>query len=496
MSEIGRDTLVERFGQGARERLIRLHDLARFDIDDLQVRSDTRRTFAANRLVRAWLPAESARRDLVEIRESVAHVLRETPWKFSLWHAVVRTAARRPNASSSEDDRLAKDWLATQLGLVASVANDGLDSWLETWPEDTDTSEHHRDPALRELYLSFHRGAFWHALAMALRSLWWHVDEASHPVAGYAGHSPNRWTVRAVQEGSHAHVRSWLGALDQWADVLYPADRTPDLTMWRWELDQLTAAALASVSRYDVAVAWRHADPPGSDVMVPAGPLWDGVPHIARVLERNGRVSRIRRNTILRWPLWLRCGSRARITDSAGFSFRGVDHRAFQTLRTTLEAPLRPGFHLVAQRISVQAWRPHSCTNLSMPFKHSARMALPCGSTNAHAVSFSGSRAAYDERDLATPAVVGGSCGVGFASRVARSTLGNPGGWTPGACGRVSVRRCAGCPYASRLGHDTRPIYLGPGRAGAPSEGKAPSAWSCGRRIRNRRLPPTGCTCT
>ena len=291
MSEIGRDTLVERFGQGARERLIRLHDLARFDIDDLQVRSDTRRTFAANRLVRAWLPAESARRDLVEIRESVAHVLRETPWKFSLWHAVVRTAARRPDALSSEDDRLAKDWLATQLGLVASVANDGLDSWLETWPEDTDTSEHHRDPAVRELYLSFHRGAFWHALAMALRSLWWHVDEASHPVAGYAGHSPDRWTVRAVQEGSHAHVRSWLGALDQWADVLYPADRTPDLTMWGWELDQLTAAALASVSRYDVAVAWRHADPPGSDVMVPAGPLWDGVPHIARVLERNGRVS-------------------------------------------------------------------------------------------------------------------------------------------------------------------------------------------------------------
>ena len=42
MSEIGRDTLAERFGEGARDRLIRLHELARFDIDDLQVRSDTR----------------------------------------------------------------------------------------------------------------------------------------------------------------------------------------------------------------------------------------------------------------------------------------------------------------------------------------------------------------------------------------------------------------------------------------------------------------------
>ena len=291
MSEIGRDTLVERFGQGARTRLIRLHDLARFDIDDLQVRSDTRRTFAANRLVRAWLPAESARRDLVEIRESVAHVLRETPWKFSLWHAVVRAAARRPWESSSKDDGLAKDWLVTQLGLVASAANNGSDSWLETWPEDTDTSEDYRDPELRGLYLSFHRGAFWHALAMALRSLWRHVDEASHPVAGYAGHLPDRWTVRAVPEGQHAHVRRWLGTLDQWAYALYPADLVPDLSTWPWELDQLTAAALASVSRHDVAVAWRHAEPPGSDVMVPAGPLWDSVPYTARVLERNGRVS-------------------------------------------------------------------------------------------------------------------------------------------------------------------------------------------------------------
>ena len=50
MSEIGADTLNERFGEGARERLVRLHELARFDINDEQVRAETRRTFAANRL--------------------------------------------------------------------------------------------------------------------------------------------------------------------------------------------------------------------------------------------------------------------------------------------------------------------------------------------------------------------------------------------------------------------------------------------------------------
>ena len=293
MSEIGRDTLAERFGQGARERLIRLHDLARFDIDDLQVRSDTRRTFAANRLVRAWLPMESSRRDLADIRDSVAHVLGETPWKFPLWHAVVRAAARRPHQSAPEDDRLAYDWLASQLGLVASVSNDrNSDGWLETWPEDSDTGEHHRDPAWRGLYLSFHRAAFWHALGAVLRSLWRHVDEATHPIAGYAGPSPDRWTVRALPEGSLAHVRSRLGALDQWADILYPPGRTPDLSTWRWELDQLTAAVLASASRHDLAVAWRYAEPPGDELMVPAGPLWDRVPHTLRILERFGRVCR------------------------------------------------------------------------------------------------------------------------------------------------------------------------------------------------------------
>ena len=52
LSEIGHDTLAERFGEGARDRLVRLHELARLDVHDEQVRPDTRRSFAANRLVK------------------------------------------------------------------------------------------------------------------------------------------------------------------------------------------------------------------------------------------------------------------------------------------------------------------------------------------------------------------------------------------------------------------------------------------------------------
>ena len=293
MSEIGRDTLAERFGEGARERLIRLHELARFDIDDVQVRSDTRRTFAANRLVRAWLPPESSHRDLADIRDSVAEVLRKTPWKFSLWHAVVRAAARRPQQPALEDDRAARDWLSSQLRLVTDAPDArGFGAWMNTWPEEDVTEEHERNPAWASLYLSFHRTAFWHALAEGLRALWRHDDQARHPVAGYAGPAPGLWTVRAMPEGAHANVRRHLGALDQWIDVLYPPDRIPDLSKWRWELDQLAAAVVASASRHDLAVAWRRAEPPGDELMVPAGPLWNNIPQTIHLLEQFGRVSR------------------------------------------------------------------------------------------------------------------------------------------------------------------------------------------------------------
>ena len=293
MSEIGRDTLAERFGEGARERLIRLHELARFDIDDIQVRSDTRRTFAANRLVRAWLPPDSSQRDLADIRDSIAHVFQNTPWKFSLWRAVVRAAARRPQHPSAADDRTAGEWLSRQLRLVADAPDAyHFEAWMNTWPEEDLIDKHHRDPVWRGLYLSFHRTAFWHAMAAALRSLWRHDDEATHPDAGYAGPAPARWTVRAVPEGAHADVRRHLGAVDRWLDVLYPLGRIPDLSRWRWELDQLVAAVLASVSRRDLAAAWRRAEEPGDALMVPAGPLWSGIPRTMDLLERFGRVSR------------------------------------------------------------------------------------------------------------------------------------------------------------------------------------------------------------
>ena len=296
LSDIGSDTLTERFGEGARDRLVQLHELARFDIDDQQVRADTRRTFAANRLVRAWLPAdeEAAHATLAEIRSSVAHVLRATPWKFALWRAVVRAAARRPHGRARDHgDREAQGWLSNQLRRVAHASHDmlGPESWMRSWPEEDDSSGRHpRDPSWRALYLSFHRTAFWHAVAEVLRELWRHHDRVERPRVGDAGPSPRWWTVRAVPEGLHDHVALFLGATDRWSNVLYP-QRPPDLDRWPWELDQLTEAVLAAGSRFDLAGAWRRAERPGVLLKIPATLPWlPNIPRTASILERFGRV--------------------------------------------------------------------------------------------------------------------------------------------------------------------------------------------------------------
>ena len=119
LSDMGTDTLRQRFGEGARDHLARLHELARFDIEDEQVRPDTRRAFSVNRLVRAWLPtareAGEQHRNLRRIRETIGFVLDRTPWKFAIWRAVVRGAARRPLDDSENEggtDHEASEWLS------------------------------------------------------------------------------------------------------------------------------------------------------------------------------------------------------------------------------------------------------------------------------------------------------------------------------------------------------------------------------------------------
>ena len=301
LSEIGRDTLVERFGQGARNRLIHLHELARLNIDDQQVRPDTRRAFAANRLVSAWLPLENeaARKEISEIRDSIAFVLQETPWKFTLWRAVVRAAGRRPaHVDNREDDQGARNWLSRVLGRIAchdpGTLSEGRyqpDVWAQTWPEVVAAEHHDRNPKWRSLYLSFHRAAFWHALANEIASLRRHEDRITNPPVGSAGPSPKMWAVRAIPEGKHGQVADSLADLDKWVEVLYPDEGGElDLSLWSWELDQLVVAVLATARQTTLAEAWFHCEEPGILLMVPEAAIPAGLSKTTSLLRSCNRV--------------------------------------------------------------------------------------------------------------------------------------------------------------------------------------------------------------
>ena len=302
LSEIAKDTLSERFGEGARTRLVQLHDLARLDIDDRQIRADTRRAFAVNRLAKAWLPGDhdDVAAALVEIRGSIAHVLQATPWKYSVWRAIVRAAARRPpsmdESGSREDDDIAATWMSAQLRRVAYHASKPADrmSWMHSWPEVEDDGPHKRDPSWRPLYLSFHRTVFWQALAGVLSTLRQHEHWMQRSREGKAGHPPPRlWAVRAIPEGDHADVIRFIGELDRWVEVLYPSgpsEPLPDLDRWTWELDQFVAAFIAAHSASAVAEAWRRSERPDKYLMVPEALSSPRLERTMQILNHFGRI--------------------------------------------------------------------------------------------------------------------------------------------------------------------------------------------------------------
>lgn len=301
LSDMGTDTLRQRFGEGARDHLARLHELARFEIEDEQVRPDTRRMFSINRLVRAWLPrareAGEEDKELRQIRETIGFVLDRTPWKFAIWRAVVRAAARRPlgSSESTEDTNAeAATWLSNQLRRITrSVESEGSAAWLNVWPEEALDDDHASERAedWRELYLSFLRGAFWRAIAEAVRELRLHALRSDNS-GGTRVSSPANWTARAVADGDHALVAAMLCRIDEWVKVLYPLKSDTNITSRPWELDELVVAILATHSTVELAQAWRSADSAGAVLRVPISARLNEMPRARQLLAACGRLQR------------------------------------------------------------------------------------------------------------------------------------------------------------------------------------------------------------
>ena len=299
LSDMGTDTLRHRFGEGARDHLARLHELARFEIEDEQVRPDTRRTFSVNRLVRAWLPRSlkegEESRELRQIRDTISFVLDCTPWKFVIWRAVVRGAARRPlNESENEESTTLESskWLSNQLRRIACEEDPKkAKAWLNQWPEINADDKHAEDrkKGWREFYLSFLRTAFWHSLAQVVRELRWHSARMKQEEDDSWVPSPYLWTVRAVAEDSHDQVADNLAHIDNWVDVLYPASSSPDLEAWPWELDGFVGAILAAHTTVELAHAWRRVGGPKTNLLVPTTKRLQKMPKAYQLLSKFGR---------------------------------------------------------------------------------------------------------------------------------------------------------------------------------------------------------------
>ena len=328
LSDMGTDTLRQRFGEGARDHLARLHELARFEIDDEQVRPDTRRTFSVNRLVRAWLPhtgfAEQ-QEQLQHIRQTAGFVLDRTPWKFAMWRAVVRAAARRPLVQSADEetadndvvspkpsdpafsDDQATEWLATQLRRIAFAPGDGdSDAWIVAWPDSDEPDGHSGElpHVCRELYLSFLRTVFWRSLAQVIKELKRHHARVSDSNESGPRAVPDAWATRAVPEPYHGAVAEHLGRIDAWVDVLYTGTTVVTFAGWPWEVAGFVEAVLAAHSTEELANAWRSAVGPANKLLVPSTTRLLNMPHTRALLARLDRLQQTgpRRNRKLAYP--------------------------------------------------------------------------------------------------------------------------------------------------------------------------------------------------
>ncbi len=248
MSVIGSDQVGDRFGSGQRQRLADLHELVRLDIQDQQVRADTRVTFAANKLARAWLPeGEPAeeRYHIQSIRESVQEAVLLTPWKFKLWRAVVRAAVRRPHAETDLQQSLV-DQLTAQVWLVEmlSYVRDG-GVWSLEWPEMDGETDNPADGKWKPYYLSMLRAEFWRAVGETLHDLGRVVEHTRS--LRQSPWSAIDWTFRAIPEEQASKLLEWLADFDCWTLALY--GKSSELQLFGLEREAFTFASLARIGQ-------------------------------------------------------------------------------------------------------------------------------------------------------------------------------------------------------------------------------------------------------
>lgn len=256
MSGLAMESLLDRSGQRASTKMTRLHELARWDIKDVEVRKDTRLSFVSNKLARAWIPSDSPeefRQAVHEIRQTIRKGIIETPWKFGLWRGAIHTALRTDPASNVPiEDGI--EWLEQ---LLRYIAVDG--EWTDKWPRGdrpatpnrgsfATSSAFNRANADHEAWLqrekngfrasrvSFLRAHFWRELAKTIRQL-------SKLQARGDGFPAFAWYARVLKPEALETTVAVLCETERWGKILYGVEGDHNLPWWEADAIKLALSA-------------------------------------------------------------------------------------------------------------------------------------------------------------------------------------------------------------------------------------------------------------
>lgn len=260
LSELGRPTLHDLFGHETGRRLVTLHRLIRLDLNDGEVRTDTRMAFSARRIATAPEPvghethggcteqgAEKVPPSLAEIGFSIRMALLKAPSKFALWDAVFLYSARVAALRC-----VPAEWIAEMAGLVRQGGDFETTAWNRLTPSGDCVETKQDFPKQRFLATTFHRANLLHSFASVVRSL----DHAAYrdDVVLRDEWLPTHWAYPLMTRSqAKVAVERLLGLREDLLRNLYGTSQPSDLTPW--ELEAKRDLDLASLSP---AEAWNH----------------------------------------------------------------------------------------------------------------------------------------------------------------------------------------------------------------------------------------------
>lgn len=294
LSDLGAEKQIDLLPVNARVRLARLQEIVLFKPDDSVVPRETQLVFAANQLIRAWLPEEDRKQDaslLAEIRRSVGDALREASDKPRLWRAVWRIAIRRPISSGAvnedllqEEDERAKKWLLSIVGRFAEsslaekfvppgVEKENLLRWNRIWP----------------MFSSFQRAAIWRAFADVAHDVQHNAQRLAEDGAFAPSHS---WLYRSSDEQTLCRMVDWMTSMaTECMTRLY--DKADPLTIW--ESESLAIALATLIPRRSVVATHSGISASSSFIRTVASlvekhqPEWSSIAARLRSSEVDGR---------------------------------------------------------------------------------------------------------------------------------------------------------------------------------------------------------------